>query len=102
MMAQMKIIFLAYFEAKYGHILTCSCEGEVMIPLPGLAFERNWTHTALRHPLSADWDTTMLIRANCGLAAMDRRQQSKKPEGSRLLVPLGLHVSQDSLTQTTM
>lgn len=39
----------------------------------------------------------MLMRTNSGLAAMDQRQQSNNPEGTGLLVPLGLHVSQDSL-----
>lgn len=47
MTAWMKIIFLASFEGKCGHILTSSCEGEVLMRLPGLAFERNWTHAAL-------------------------------------------------------
>lgn len=45
MMARMKILFLGSFEIKCDHILTGSCEGEVLLDLPGLAFERNWIYT---------------------------------------------------------
>ena len=53
MMAWMKITFLASFEAKCGHIPTCSCEGEVLVDLPGLAFKRTCTYSALPLSLSA-------------------------------------------------
>lgn len=95
--SQMKIIFLASFEAECGLILTCSWGGRVLVYLPCLTFERNWTCAPLPLPLSADWDATMLVRANHGPAAMDWRQQSNKPKRTGLLVPLGLCVSPDSL-----